>query len=91
MGLYKVEFKKSAERDIRKISLTLILNILKKIEALANNPFPSESLKLSGVEATYRLRVGDYRVIYEIDQEANTISYSLCSSSQGGLPQIIIM
>ena len=73
MGLYKIEFKQSAERDIRKITPTLIPNILRRIEALAGNPFPRQSLKLSGVEVTYRLRVGDYRVIYEVNPEAKTI------------------
>ena len=73
MALYKIEFKQSAERDIRKITLTLIPNILRRIEALADNPFPRQSLKLSGVEVTYRLRVGDYRVIYEVNPEAKTI------------------
>ena len=73
MALYKIEFKQSAERDIRKITPTLIPNILRRIEALADNPFPRQSLKLSGVEVTYRLRVGDYRVIYEVNPEAKTI------------------
>jgi mRNA interferase RelE/StbE len=48
MDLYKIEFKQSAERDIRKIALTLIPNILRRIEALASNPFPRQSFKLSG-------------------------------------------
>lgn len=73
MDSYKIDFKESAERDIRKISPVLIPNILKKIGALADDPFPHLSLKLSGAEAIYRLRVGDYRVIYEIDQEAKAI------------------
>lgn len=73
MGLYKIEFKQSAERDIRKIIPTLIPNILRKIETLASNLFPRQSLKLSGVEATYRLKVGDYRVIYEVNSEVKTI------------------
>jgi mRNA interferase RelE/StbE len=73
MDLYKIEFKQSAERDIRKIAPTLIPNILRRIEALAINPFPRQSFKLSGVEVTYRMRVGNYRVIYEVDPEAKTI------------------
>ncbi len=73
MGSYKIRFKRSAEQDIRKISPPLIANILRKIESLADNPFPRQSLKLSGVEATYRLRVGDYRVIYEVYQGTNEV------------------
>ena len=74
MVLYRIEFKRSAEHDIRKISPPIVSNIFRKIEALAGNPFPQQSLKLSGVvEVTYRLRVGDYRVIYEVDSEAKII------------------
>ncbi len=63
MGSYRVQVKRSAERDLRKIAADLIPGILAKIEGLAENPLPPQSLKLSGTEATYRLRVGDYRVI----------------------------
>jgi len=73
MGLFKIEFKHSAERDIRKVNPALISNILKRIETLSHNPFPRQSLKLSGTEATYRLRVGNYRVIYEVNIEKKII------------------
>lgn len=73
MESYKIEFKRSAERDIRKINSRLIPNIFRKINTLADNPFPRQSLKLCGTEATYRLRVGDYRVVYEVDAETNII------------------
>jgi len=50
MGSYRVEFKASAERDIRRVSPALIDNILRRIEALSDNPIPSQSVKLSGME-----------------------------------------
>ncbi|MBI2303258.1 MAG: type II toxin-antitoxin system RelE/ParE family toxin [Chloroflexi bacterium] len=73
MGSYRVEFKGSTERDLRRISPALIDNILKRIEALSDDPTPRQSVKLSGSERTCRLRVGDYRVIYEIDSEAKAV------------------
>ena len=73
MASYRIEFKRSAERDIRRIGRALIPKILREIEALADNPFPRQSLQLSGAEKTHRLRVGNYRVIYEVDSEAETI------------------
>ena len=73
MGSYKIEFKRSADRDIRRIQADLIPRILEKVEALRDDPSPRQSLKLSGTEATYRLRVGDYRVIYSVDTETETI------------------
>jgi len=73
MGSYKIELKQSAERDIRRIGAAFIPRILERVEALRDDPFPRQSLKLSGSERTYRLRVGDYRVIYEVDPEAQTV------------------
>ena len=74
MGSYKIELRRSAEEDLRKISPPkFITNILKKIESLPGNPFPRQSLKLSGEQGMYRMRVGDYRVIYEVDQDSNRI------------------
>jgi mRNA interferase RelE/StbE len=73
MASFKIEFKRSAERDLRRISRRLIPNILMKIEALADNPFPKQSVKLSTAETVYRLRVGSYRVIYEVDASKKVI------------------
>jgi mRNA interferase RelE/StbE len=44
------------------------------IESLAENPFPAQSGKMKGAESSYRLRVGDYRVIYQVDTEKNIIT-----------------
>jgi mRNA interferase RelE/StbE len=73
MGSYKIEFKRSAERDVRKIGALLIPKILESVDALASEPFPRRSVKLSGTEATYRMRVGAYRVIYSVDTKTDTI------------------
>ena len=73
MGSYKIEFKRSAERDIRRVQAALIPRILEKVEALGDDPSPRQSLKLSGTEATYRLRIGEYRVIYSVDSETKTV------------------
>jgi len=73
MASYQIEFKRSAERDMRRITPGLMSNILFKIDALAGNPFPPQSVKLSGAQAVYRLRVGDYRVICEVDPTARMV------------------
>ena len=73
MGSFKIQFKRSAEKEIRRIERQLIPRILTRIEALADNPFPRQSLKLSEAEATYRLRTGNYRVIYGVDTVTKTI------------------
>ena len=46
---------------------------MEKIEALAGDPFPSGAVKLTDSESLYRIRVGDYRVVYGIDAKARSI------------------
>jgi mRNA interferase RelE/StbE len=74
MASYRIEFKRSAERDIRKIAPSFVPRIVREIEGLSDSPFPRQSVKLSGAERTYRLRVGTYRVIYEVDPEAEIVT-----------------
>ncbi len=65
MASYKLTFKKSVAKDLRPIPKRDLTRILKRIEALAQNPRPQGCEKLSGQER-YRVRHGVYRVIYEI-------------------------
>lgn len=73
MGSYKVSLKKSVEKDIRKIDKKEIARILEAIDALGEDPFPTGSRKLVGSNYTYRIRVGDYRVVYFVSTQANEI------------------
>jgi mRNA interferase RelE/StbE len=65
MEFYKVIFTKSVKKDFRKITKLEVLKILNEIAYLAKNPRSSKTKKLKG-EKLYRLRVGNYRVIYDI-------------------------
>ena len=65
MEFYKVIFTKSVKKDFRKIPKLEAFKILNEIEELAKNPRSSKAKKLKG-EKLYRLRVGNYRVIYDI-------------------------
>ena len=60
MASYKIEFKPSAERELRKLPKSDILRVNKAIESLADDPFPVQCIKLAGSASAYRLRVGDY-------------------------------
>ncbi|MEX2722199.1 MAG: type II toxin-antitoxin system RelE/ParE family toxin [Candidatus Wukongarchaeota archaeon] len=73
MGSYKVLWKKSAERDLRNIDLQQIPRIIKAVESLEDDPFPPQSRKLRGSKQTYRIRVGDYRIIYQADIKAKVV------------------
>ena len=65
MARYSLLFKKSVSKDLRSIPKQDVRRILKKIEALADNPRPQGSEKLTAREH-YRIRIGTYRVLYEI-------------------------
>ena len=65
MASYEVRFRKSVAKDLDPMPKRDVQRILKCIKALADEPRPPQSKKLSGAEK-YRLRCGVYRVLYEI-------------------------
>jgi mRNA interferase RelE/StbE len=66
MGFYKLVWKPSARKELRKLPREAITRVVELVESLAVNPHPPGSLKLSGTEHAYRVRTGDYRVVYEV-------------------------
>jgi len=66
MDTYQIEWKPSALRELKKIDRKEVGRIIKAVETLSVDPFPAGIKKLIGSERTFRLRVGDYRVIYEV-------------------------
>ena len=73
MASFKVIFKPSVEKDLRSLPKSVVARVFKHIEALKDDPFPRQSIKLAGAELLSRLRIGDYRVIYGVDKEAKQI------------------
>ncbi len=67
MASYRIEIKRSASRELEHLPLKDRRRIVSKIQGLAKNPRPYGSQKLSG-EESYRLRQGDYRVVYAVDE-----------------------
>ena len=66
MDLYKIEWKRSAIKELKKLDKTIIKRIINSVEALSENPQPKGCRKLKGAEFTYRLRLGKYRIIYSL-------------------------
>ena len=73
MASCRVEWKRSAERDLRGIDRKQIPRIIAAVEQLATNPVPAGSRKLIGAAHLYRIRVGDYRVIYEYGAQSGVV------------------
>ena len=64
---YEVTFAAPTRKDLRRLTPELLDRVLRAVRALANDPRPTGSLKLVGSSTNaYRIRVGDYRIVYEI-------------------------
>jgi mRNA interferase RelE/StbE len=73
MARYSVVFKQSVAKDLRRLPTDDIARILKRIEALADDPHPPGSEKLSG-QSRYRLRQGVYRILYSVEADMLVIT-----------------
>jgi mRNA interferase RelE/StbE len=69
---YRVELKPRAAEQLRKLPRDIQQRISKKLNQLRDNPRPSGVQKLRGADNLYRVRLGDYRIVYAID-DANEL------------------
>lgn len=70
MAVYSVITTKSAAREIDAIQNRLDRErIIRRVQQLAENPRPAGSKKLKGSDNTYRIRQGDYRIIYDVEDD----------------------
>ena len=68
MAKYKIEFKKSAVKELKPIPKKDLKIILSRIDDLADNPGPNGSVRLTSREQ-YRIRHGNYRILYSIEDD----------------------
>ena len=66
MADYAVAFARSARKELQNLDPQVARRILKQIEALVANPRPSGVVKLEGASDLWRIRVGEWRVVYRI-------------------------
>ena len=71
--VYRVTFASSAKRELIALSANAIERIQPKIRELANDPRPPGCKKLHGARNLWRIRVGDYRIVYTVNDTAKTI------------------
>ncbi len=72
MGRYRLEIKKSAVKEIERLPRKDMKAVLERIESLSDNPRPHDCKKLSAQEK-YRVRCGDYRILYSIGNDILTV------------------
>jgi len=73
MATYRIEWKRSAEKELRRLPKAVVPRIVAKVTELADDPHPPGSRKLYGASHTYRIRVGNYRIVYSVQGDILTI------------------
>ncbi len=63
---YHIEFAQPAEKQLEDLPSSVQRRVKEKIDSLERNPRPQGIDKIAGEEQLYRVRIGDYRVIYQI-------------------------
>ena len=71
--MYQVVIERRAERDLESLPRHMFQSVTIAIRSLANNPRPVGCRKLRGSRRDWRIRIGDYRVIYEIDESRHEV------------------
>jgi mRNA interferase RelE/StbE len=66
MNRFTIEWKRSAVKELRRLPKEAVARILEAVGGLRADPFPPGARKLAGAEHTYRIREGNYRVIYSV-------------------------
>jgi len=74
---YRLEIKDSARRQIARLSKPDQRRVMAAIADLADTPRPDGVRKIVGADNAYRIRVGDYRIVYEIVDRVLTV-YVIC-------------
>ena len=74
MAKYFLDIKQSAQKELDALDDTLFSRIDRKILALADNPRPAGCKKLKAYKDHWRVRIGDWRVVYIIDDKAKLVS-----------------
>jgi mRNA interferase RelE/StbE len=68
-SVYRIDLSPAAQRQLKKLSSSVRHSIIKQLDSLKSNPRPDGVKKLAGIDKLYRLRMGDYRVVYTINDK----------------------
>ena len=74
MNSYAVELKPSARKELDSLPDTVLPRVIRKIESLALDPRPAGCKKLKGYKDLWRVRIGDWRIVYIINDTAKLVS-----------------
>lgn len=71
--MHEIHIERRAERDLKRLPAGEFDRIIRAIRSLAKEPRPTGCRKIEGSKRDWRIRIGDYRVVYEIDDSAQAV------------------
>jgi mRNA interferase RelE/StbE len=71
--VYEVYLERGAENDLKRLPTSTFDRIVRQIKTLAENPRPSGYRRITGSKNDWRIRIGDYRVLYEVNDKAKAV------------------
>ena len=74
MADYAAEVKPSARRELEALPDNVLARVVRRMESLSQNPKPAGCKKLKGYKDQWRIRIGDWRVLYMVDDTAKLVS-----------------
>jgi mRNA interferase RelE/StbE len=72
--MYRITLTPTARRDLAALPVDILRRVDKRILALTSNPRPNNAKKLKGAHDLYRIRVGTYRIIYEVQDRISEVT-----------------
>lgn len=74
MGKYSVDVKPAARKELDALPDLVLARVIRKLESLADVPRPAGCKKLKGYKDQWRIRIGNWRVVYLIDETVKLVS-----------------
>jgi len=71
--VYEILLERGAEKDLKRLPDEIFRRVVNRIKTLSENPKPSGCRKITGSKNDWRVRIGDYRIVYEIDEKAKAV------------------
>ena len=72
--IFEITYDKQPIKFLKKLDKNIVKRILDKVDVVfANEPVPSDAKRIFGEHGVFRIRIGDYRILYRIDYEKNMI------------------
>ena len=71
--MFELKIDRGVERSLKKLPKDVVINLLKAMRELTIDPLPNGCRKIVGTDRSYRIRVGDYRIVYEIDEAGRLV------------------